>query len=153
MKAIKTNNAVTHSGKHFNAGTILLVGKGKDINDKDAEYLIEIGAAIETVEPTEDKSQNEMAIEEMVMLEDLSQLTNKELKSICAHLGLEKYSNLNQAALVSLIEEHRNSGGDIDLDTLTEEELRALAQKEGIELRDDMDIETIRDLLDAELGE
>lgn len=153
MKAIKTSNAVNHSGKHFNAGEILLVGKGKDINDKDAEYLIEIGAAEETVEPTEDKQKDELAIDEMATLADLSQLTIKDLKSVCAYFRLEDYSNLNKAALITLIEDHRDGGGDIDLDTLNEDELRTLAAKEGIDISGVVDIEAIRDLIDAELGE
>ena len=86
----------------------------------------------------------------MATMEDLSQLKVDELKNVCKFLELEGYSNLNKEGLINLIDEHRNG---FNIDEMDEEALRALAEKEGIEVPDDMDLELIRDLIAAELGE
>lgn len=151
MKAVKLLNSAKIGGKLRKSKEVLLIGKGKDIDLKEAEYLVEHGAAEETVEPSAQiVPKDELSVEEMAALEDLSELTVAELKKVCEHLGLEEYSKLNKAGLIKLIDEHRNG---INIDEMSEDELRALAEKEGIAIPDEMDIESIRDLIAAELGE
>lgn len=151
MKAIKLLTSAKIGGKLRKSKEVLLIGKGKDIDLKEAEYLVEHGAAEETVEPSEQTvSKDMLSVEEMAALEDLSQLKTDELKSVCKFLDLEGYSSLNKSGLIKLIDEHRNG---INIDDMNEDELRALAEKEGIDIPDEMDIESIRDLIAAELGE
>lgn len=151
MKAIKLLNSAKVGGKLCKTNKVLVVGKGKDIDLKEAEYLVGHGAAEEAVEPSKQTvPKDELSIEEMAAHEDLSELTVAELKKVCEHLGAEGYSNLNKEKLIKLIDEHRNG---INIDEMGEDELRALAEKEGIEVPDDMDVELIRDLIATELGE
>lgn len=151
MKAIKLLNSAKVGGKLHKSKAVLIVGKGKDIDLKEAEYLVEHGAAEETVEPSEQTVPKDgISVEEMAALEDLSQLKVDELKSVCKFLELEDYSSLNKAGLIKLIDEHRNG---VNIDEMDEDALRALAEKEGIDIPDEMDIESIRDLIAAELGE
>ena len=151
MKAIKLLNSAKICGKLRKSKEVLLIGKGKDIDLKEAEYLVEHGAAEDTVEPSaQTLPKDELSVEEMAVLEDLSVLKDTELKKVCKHFGLEKYSSLNKAGLIKLIDEHRNG---INIDEMNEDELRALAEKEGIDIPDEMGIESIRDLIAAELGE
>lgn len=151
MKAIKLLNSAKIGGKLRKSKEVLLIGKGKDIDLKEAEYLVEHGAAEETVEPSaQTVPKDGISVEEMATLEDLSVLTVAQLKKVCEHLGLEDYSNLNKPSLIKLIDEHRNG---INIDEMDEDALRALAKKEGIDIPDEMDVESIRDLIAAELGE
>lgn len=151
MKAIKLLNSAKIGGKLRKSKEVLIVGKGKDIDLKEAEYLVEHGAAEETVEPSaQTVSKDGLSVEEMATLEDLSQLKVDDLKNVCKFLELEEYSSLNKAGLIKLIDEYRNG---TNIDEMNEDELRALAEKEGIDIPDDMDIESIRDLIAAELGE
>jgi len=151
MKAIKLLNSAKIGGKLRKSKEVLLIGKGKDIDLKEAEYLVEHGAAEETVEPSaQTVSKDGLSVEEMAVLEDLSPLKVDELKSVCKFLELEDYSSLNKTGLIKLIDEHRNG---INIDEMNKDELRALAEKEGIDIPDEMDIESIRDLIAAELGE
>lgn len=151
MKAVKLLNSAKIGGKLRKSKEVLLIGKGKDIDLKEAEYLVEHGAAEETVEPSaQTVPKDGLSVEEMAALEDLSQLKVDDLKNVCKFLELEEYSSLNKAGLIKLIDEHRNS---INIDEMDEDALRALAEKEGIDIPDEMDIESIRDLIAAELGE
>lgn len=151
MKAVKLLNSAKIGGKLRKSKEVLLIGKGKDIDLKEAEYLVEHGAAEETVEPSaQTVSKDGLSVEEMAVLDDLSPLKVDELKSVCKFLELEDYSSLNKAGLIKLIDEHRNG---INIDEMNEDELRAFAEKEGIDIPDEMDIESIRDLIASELGE
>jgi hypothetical protein len=153
MEAIKLLNSAKVGGKLRKAKDVLTVGKGKDIDVKDAEFLIKHGAAEETVKPSASQSSpkgDELSVEEMADLEDLNQLKVDDLKNVCKYLEIEDYSSLNKAGLIKLIDEHRNG---INIDEMNEDALRALAEKEGIDIPDEMDIESIRDLIAAELGE
>lgn len=151
MKAVKLLNSAKIGGKLRKSKEVLLIGKGEDIDLKEAEYLVEHGAAEETVEPSvQTVSKDALSVEEMAVLDDLSPLKVDELKSVCKFLELEDYSSLNKAGLIKLIDEHRNG---INIDEMNEDELRAFAEKEGIDIPDEMDIESIRDLIASELGE
>lgn len=151
MKAIKLLNSAKIGGKLRKSKEVLIVGKGKDIDLKEAEYLVEHGAAEEAVEPSAVPTQKEaLTVEEMATMEDLSQFKVDDLKNVCKFLELEEYSNLNKAGLIKLIDEHRNG---VNIDEMDEEALRTLAEKEGIDVPDGMDVESIRDLIAAELGE
>lgn len=151
MKAVKLLNSAKVGGKLRKSKSVLLVGKGKDIDLKEAEYLVTHGAAEETVEPSaQTVPKDGLSVEEMAVLEDLSPLKVDDLKSVCKFFELEDYSSLNKAGLIKLIDEHRNG---INIDEMDEDALRALAEKEGILIPDEMDIESIRDLIAAELGE
>lgn len=150
MKAIKTEIAIKCGGKHFQAEEILLVGKGKDISLKDAKYLVGADAAIEVVAPS--KNEDTKSIEEMLEVEDLSTLNVSQLKAICKHLGLTPYSGKKESELIEMIESHRNS--DVfDIDIMDEDELRTLAEEEGISIPENADIEMIRQIIDEALGE
>jgi len=149
MKAIKTEIAIKCGGKHFKAEDTLLVGKGKDISTKDAEYLVENGAACEVVVP---KDENKPSIEELLEVEDLSTLSVAQLKSICKHLGLTPYSNKKESELIEMIEAYRNDDA-VDLDALNEDELRELAEEEGIVIPEDADAEQIRQIIEEEFAE
>lgn len=151
MKAIRLLNSAKVGGKLRKSKEVLIVGKGKDIDLKEAEYLVVHGAAEETVEPSTTANVKDiLSVEEMVIMEDLGQLKVEDLKNVCKFLELEEYSNLNKAGLIKLIDQHRNG---INVDEMNEDELRNLAEKEGIDIPNDMDIELIRDLIAAELGE
>jgi len=154
MEAIKLLNSAKVGGKMHKSKKVLLVGKGKDIDAKEAEYLIKHGAAEETVKPSGQPVQNnlkdELSVEEMADLEDLNQLKVDDLKKVCGHFGLEGYKSLNKDDLIALIEEYR---GAIDIDEMDEDALRKLAEEEGITLPDDADIETIRKIIATSLGE
>lgn len=148
MKAIKTHHAVKCSGKHFLAGMVLIVGKGKDLNLKDAKYLVDAGAAEEAIEPSKDE--NKMTIEQMADLEDLKVLNVKDLKAVCKYLGVVGYSDKKEDALIEMIDSFRS---DVNLDDMSEEELRTLAAEEGVIIPEGSDIEAIRTLLETELSE
>ncbi len=153
MEAIKLLNSAKVGGKLRKAKEVLTVGKGKDIDVKDAEFLIEHGAAEETVKPSTSQTaskSDELSVEEMADLEDLSQLKVDDLKKVCEHLEIEDYKSLNKKELIALIEEHR---GAVDIDEMDEDALRDLAEEEGITLPDDADIETIRKIIATSLGE
>lgn len=151
MKAIKLLNSAKIGGKLRKSKEVLIVGKGKDVDLKEAEYLVEHGAAEEAVEPSAVPAQKDvLAVEEMATMEDLSKLKTEDLKNVCKFLELEGYSSLNKEGLIKFIDEHRNG---INIDDMDEDALRALAEKEGIEVPDDMDVELIRDLIAEELGE
>ncbi|MEN4053785.1 hypothetical protein [Sulfurimonas sp. NWX79] len=150
MKAIKTEIAIKCGGKHFKAEETLLVGKGKDISLKDAKYLVGADAAIEVVAPA--KNEDTISIEEMLEVEDLFTLNVSQLKAICKHLGLTPYSGKKESELIEMIESHRNS--DVfDIDVMDEDELRTLAEEEGISIPENADIEMIRQIIDEALGE
>jgi len=153
MEAIKLLNSAKVDGKLRKAKEVLTVGKGKDIDVKDAEFLIKHDAAEETVKPSTSQASpkgDELSVEEMAELEDLSQLKVDDLKKVCGYFGLEGYKSLNKDDLIALIEEHR---GAIDIDKMDEDALRELAEEEGITLPDDADIETIRKIIATSLGE
>lgn len=153
MDAIKLLNSAKVGGKLRKAKEVLTVGKGKDIDAKDAEFLIEHGAAEETFKPSNAQpspKSDELSVEEMADLEDLSQLKVDDLKKVCEHFGLEEYKSLNKKELIALIEEHR---GDVNIDDMDEEALRELAEEEDITLPDGADIETIRKIIAMSLGE
>ena len=149
MKAIKTEIAIKCGGKHFKAEETLLVGKGKDISTKDANYLVEYGAAFEIVAP---KDENKPSIDELLEVDDLSTLSVVQLKSICKHLGLTPYTNKKESELIEMVEAYRNDEA-IDLDAMDENELRELAEEEGIVIPEDSDAEKIRQIIEEELAE
>lgn len=150
MKAIKTNFAVKCGGKHFKAQQTLLVGKSKDITLKDAKYLVDVDAATEVVAPSKDEEV--MSIDEMLQVEDLKTLSVSQLKSICKHLKLTPYSGKKETELIEMIKKYRNSEL-IDLDAMDEDALRKLAQEEAIDIPEDADVETIREIIEEALGE
>lgn len=133
------------------AGVLHLPGSilelGKELKTKDAERFVEHGAITRHFE--EDDG---MSIEDMAQVADLKSLKVQDLKSVCKHLGIQGYSNKKEDELISMIEKVRNPK-DINLDELSEEELRELAKEEGVELSKDADIEAIRFILENELGE
>ena len=124
---------------------------GKDMTVKDAKHFFERDAIDHYFEDddTEDES---ASIEEMAQVKDLKSLSVKDLKAVCKHLGLKGYSSKNEADLIEMINASRNPE-EIDLDAMDEDELRALAEEEGVELSEGADVEDIRMLLEAELGE
>ncbi|MFZ5375100.1 MAG: Rho termination factor N-terminal domain-containing protein [Campylobacterota bacterium] len=153
MEAIKLMNSAKVGGKLHKAKAVLVVGNGKDIDVKDAEYLVAHGAAEETFKPSSTQPSpkgDELSVEEMAVLDDLSQLKVDDLKKVCEYLGLEKYSSMNKKELIALIEDHR---GIVDIDEMDEDALRELAEEEGITLPDDSDIDTIRKIIATSIGE
>lgn len=148
MKAIKTNFAIKCGGKHFKAEETLLVGKGKDISLKDAKYLVEADAALEVVAPSKDE--DSMNIDEMLAVDNLSTLSVSQLKSVCKHLGLTPYSGKKESELIEMIEAYRNDD-TVDIDAMDEDELRILAEEEGISMPEDADAEKMREILEEEL--
>jgi len=150
MKAVKTNSAIKCGGKHFKAGETLLVGKGKEISLKDAKYLVNAGAVFEVVAPTKEKEN--VSVEEMLEVADLSTLSVAQLKAICKDRNLTPYSNKKEHELIEMIEEYRNDTS-VDLDLLSRDELIVLADEEGIAISDEMSDEEIRETIDEAMAE
>jgi hypothetical protein len=146
MKAIQASHALKCGGKHFRAGETLLVGKGKDVSTKDAKYLVASGAAYEVVAPS-----NDVSVDELLLVEDLSTLSVAQLKRMCKELNLTPYANKKEAELVAMLEEYR--GDDVvNVDAMSEEELLALADEEGVVVGEYADIEELRKIIVEALG-
>lgn len=140
--------SVIVDGKLKGPGSVFEIGK--DMGLKDANRFAEKGSIKHHI-PEEDE--DAMTIEEMAETENLKDLSIKELKAVCKHLELSGYSKKNEAELIAMIENHRKESDLLDLDEMNEDELRALAEEENIDISGAEDIEAIRSIIEEELGE
>ncbi len=124
-------------------GTVLEVGK--EIGIKEANRFFENDAVKHHFENEGDQG---MDTAQLAGLEDLSSLKVSELKNVCEYLGLEGFSSMNKPDLIVLIEESRKEEGSA-FDDMDEEELRALAEEEGLDIPEDATTEAIRAIVEA----
>ena len=134
---VKALNAIKHDGETHGAGTIFTVDK------ESAAVLLEKGAVEASFGSEKTVEIDAVALYENT--EDFTTLKVPELKAICVELGLPATGNkddLLEAIAKSLVGED-----DIDLDTLDEAALVALAKEENVDLPADADVEAMRDIL------
>lgn len=149
VTSVKLDGELHKPGKIFEVGKNITAKAAKRFFEHDAvkRYFEEDKVA------NSEQNENDMTIEEMAVLEDLTVLKVPDLKKVCEHLGLEGYSSMNKPDLIKLIEASRNVDEDVDLDELDLVALKALATDEEIEFDDDVDEETLRDIIEEAMAD
>ena len=129
-----------------------------ELGDKDAKRLVGLGCVRETSEAvTEKETETKAANVAEVLIEDLTpelvnKLKQKELLSVAKRMDLvtddNKAATLKAAILKAIDKEEV-----INLDEMDEDDLRALADEEGVDILDQMDVTGIREILAEALAE
>ena len=90
---LKALNSIKHGGEFFRVGDVL------DVDKKNAEYLLEVGAAVEY---DGGMKAVEYDVEELLQTDDLNTLNMDQLKAICRVIGIGVSGN--KGDLVAAIE-------------------------------------------------
>ena len=108
MKTVKILSG-GYGCKTIGTNTLILKGQTCSVEDGEAEYLVEIGAAVIVNEEPEQPDTKEVSEETPEPDEKpepaLEDLTNKQLEAMCRELGINTRNLTNKSKLINAIRE------------------------------------------------